>query len=358
MRRSFAAGLLSLGAVAQPVIGQTLDELLTSRTLESVVHPIAAQFLAEEGADLLPEMQKSLATSQLMTALQRQTSPMVLMMRGVGGAMNTPSTQRMQEQAQQAASAGRGGIVGGLIRSTIGLGPSGGTPAAIDAGQAAREMQQAMAEPWVRGIGAARAMAALGDAQAAARFYVACLEMVDADWVPDACLEDILTLGARRALVLLEWMLDNADTVSFMPTDLQPPGAEPDGDRDRDAAPSPGAVQLRATALEGLGALVGSGLLPDDERERAFAKLANYASGRDNEPYFKGAAEGLARSQDARAVRLLDTLSEMRGSPDVRQAALRGLAGGFRDGDAIGRLRRGRRDRHIEVQLRAAHSLD
>ena len=51
-----------------------------------------------------------------------------------------------------------------------------------------REMQQAMAEPWVRGIGAARALAALGDAEAAAQFYVACLQMLarrlGADGVP------------------------------------------------------------------------------------------------------------------------------------------------------------------------------
>ena len=71
-----------------------------------------------------------------------------------------------------------------------------------------------MTEPWVRGIGAARALAALGDAEAAARFYVACLQMLQGDWAPTACLEDIIGLGPRRAEVLLTWMLDNAAALS------------------------------------------------------------------------------------------------------------------------------------------------
>lgn len=208
MSRPLLVAAMVAGPLLAPVAStETLDELLASRALEGVVHPVAAQFLAEEGGASLSEGQRAKAAAQLKVALQRQTNPMMLMMRGMGGAMSTSSMQRMREQTMQSQ---RGGIVGNMVRSAVGIGPSAGATPQIDGAEAEREMQQAMAEPWVRGIGAARAMAALGDAQSAARFYVSCLQMVDADWVPAACLEDIIGLGPRRAEVLLNWMLENA----------------------------------------------------------------------------------------------------------------------------------------------------
>jgi hypothetical protein len=151
-----AAAVVALGVWLAPLAGsaETLDELLASRALESAPHPIAAEFLAGEGA-----------------------------------MMNTPSMQRMQESA-------RGSMAGGLMRSAVGI---GGVGADVDPEQVSREIEQAMAEPWVRGIGAARALAALGDAEAAARFYVACLQTLDEQWAPTACLTDIIALGPRRA---------------------------------------------------------------------------------------------------------------------------------------------------------------
>ena len=184
---------------------ETLDELLASRALESVVHPIAAEFMAAEGAAGLSEQQRSTAVTQLKRALGRQTNAMTLTMRGAAGMMNAPSLQRMRESAQQQMSAG------GLLRSAVGIGPA---MPQLDAEQAQREMEQAMTEPWVRGIGAARALAGLGDAEAAAQFYVACLQMLQGEWAPTACLEDIVGLGPRRAEVLLTWMLDNAATLA------------------------------------------------------------------------------------------------------------------------------------------------
>src|SRR5688572_20848768 len=162
--------LMSLTAAAE-----TLDELLETRALESVVHPLAAEFIAAEGAAGLAEQQRATAIAQLKRALGRQTNPTALTMRGAMGMMNTPSMERMRESAQRSASAG------GLLRSAVGI---GGPGPSIDGAQAEREMQQAMAEPWVRGIGAARALAALGDAEAAARFYVACLQMLSDEWAP------------------------------------------------------------------------------------------------------------------------------------------------------------------------------
>ena len=124
--------------------------------------------------------------------------------------------------------------------------------------------------------------------------------------------------------------------------------------RDADAG---GGAQLTSAALEGLGALIGGGRMEADARERAFATLLRHAAARDNEPYLLGVAEGLARSKDPRAVEWLDKLSGRRTSLDVRQAAQRGLAVGYRDEDAIKALRRELSGKDEELELRAAQVL-
>jgi HEAT repeat protein len=343
------AAVAALCAVWMPCVAaaETLAELLESRALESAVHPIAAEFLAGEGGAALTEQQRATARAQLERSLERQTNPLVLMMRGASGAMSTQSMERMRRSAQGGAA---GGLAGGLLRSAIGLqAPS----IDVDAEQAMRESQQAMAEPWVRGIGGARALAALGDAEAAARFYVACLQMLDGEWAPDACLEDIIGLGPRRGEVLLTWMLDNAAALSSSPLGLD--GFA--GDADEDDAMSGPTAQLKRAALEGLGALIGGGRLAPEARERAFAALVRHAEARDNDAYLLGVAEGFARSKDPRAVVWLERLAGRRVSLDVRQAAQRGLAVGFGDEDAIKALRRELDGRDEELSLRAAQVL-
>ena len=85
--------------------------------------------------------------------------------------------------------------------------------------------------------------------------------------------------------------------------------------------------------------------------------MLRHAAARDNEPYLLGVAEGLARSKDPRAVEWLDKLSGRRTSLDVRQAAQRGLAVGYRDEDAIKALRRELSGKDEELELRAAQVL-
>jgi HEAT repeat protein len=173
--------------------------------------------------------------------------------------------------------------------------------------------------------------------------------MLEAEWAPGACLEDILGLGPRRAEVLLTWMLENAAVV----------GAGPGIGVDADDASEVdlGAAQLRNAALEGLGALIGGARLPADARERAFASLMRYSTGSDNAAYRRGVADGLSRSRDPRAVDTLERLADTRDDPEVRQAALRGLVVGFHDDKAAKKLRRELDDRDPNVQLRAAQAL-
>jgi len=236
------------------------------------------------------------------------------------------------------------------------LGMLGIAPAAppIDANQMQSDMKQAMVDPWVRGIGAAEALVAAGEINAAARFYTSCLQMLQAEWVPGACLEGILDLGPKKAEKLLTWMLQNAEGASM--TNVANFGMEAPKET-KNAPPDQGMVQLRSAALEGLGALVGSGALEAGARERAMAALLAYGDGDANAIYAYGAAKGLGRSRDPRAVAPLRKLAKRRADPNAKQAALHGLAVGFRDPAAIRQLRGELDDRDPEEQLRAAQAL-
>jgi HEAT repeat protein len=178
--------------------------------------------------------------------------------------------------------------------------------------------------------------------------------MLADEWAPTACLEDIIALGPRRAEVLLTWMLDNAEALAQSGSPL---GAISFADEGGGDEGSNGAAQLEGAALEGLGALIGGGRMAEDARERAFATLQRRATARDNDRYLLGVAEGLARSKDPRAVALLEKLAARRNSLDVRQAAQRGLAVGFRDDDAIKALRRELSGKDEDLELRAAQIL-
>ena len=95
-----------------------------------------------------------------------------------------------------------------------------------------------------------------------------------------------------------------------------------------------------------------------EARERAFATLLRHAAARDNEPYLLGVAEGLGALERSARRRVARKSSRgRRTSLDVRQAAQRGLAVGFRDEDAIKALRRELDGKDEELELRAAQVL-
>ncbi|MFN8008779.1 MAG: HEAT repeat domain-containing protein [Terriglobia bacterium] len=156
-------------------------------------------------------------------------------------------------------------------------------------------------------------------------------------------------LGPRRASLVFNWMVDNADTISvsnntMLGAPLPKRGKEP---------PDRSALQLRLFALEGLGGLVGGGQLATETREQTFTKLLSYATGKENEPFYEGAATGLGRTRDPRAVEPLRRLTKD-SRPEIRRAAQNGLAAGFHDEAAIKALRSELGDHDPEAQLRAA----
>lgn len=341
------AAALALLVPAAPALPQEdpLGTLLGERFLAETHNPVAAHFLAHEGAAWLAEEPRAQAVEQVKRALRAQTNVLLLSMQGMTAGMNSDTMRQQQEYARRQASAG------GMFKQAMGMGPR---PPEIDSQQMEREMKQAMADPWVRAVAAAEALAALGDAQAAGRFYMNCLQVLEADWVPDACLEGIVGLGPRRAETLLSWMLDNAVTASLTSGGMF--GAPPP-ERPRNQPPDPGMVQLTNAALAGLGTLAGAGALEADRQEEVIATLLRHAAGKENESFFLGAADGLGRSRDPRAVEPLRRLARHRDPPETKQAALRGLALGFGDEAAIRQLRQELDDRDVDEQLRAAQAL-
>ena len=340
--------LLALASVARA--DERLVELLESGELESAANPVPVNYLLNEGRGKLDSELEAVARDQLTTALRVQTSPMVAMMAGMQGGMNAPTMRNVRERMDKQTTGA------GMLKSTVGamLGMPGigapAPPSQQEVAQAMREMQQGFADPWVRGIEAADAYVALGDAQAAGRFYTSCVGMpFGFDWLTDSCLDGILRLGPARAFVLLNWMVEHPEQGAFGA------GAGVAGDAAIDEGlKASGIALVRNAGLEGLGRLVGNGLLAAAQREQAMGSLFSYAEGKQNKPYFAGAAAGLGASKDPRAIGPLRELAGRGNDDAVREAAAHGLVAGFRDADAMAQVRKLLEDDDAERRFRAA----
>jgi HEAT repeat protein len=340
-----AAVILGLLSSAAAQGGDPLAELLAEGSLARSPNPVPATFLLNEGSRHLRGEERAQALAQLRDALHAQTNILHVMMEGASDMMNSDAVKQQIDYAQK--NSGKTSI----FKSMLGFHPP---PPPVSQAQLAAEAKQAMIDPWVRGIEAARALDQAGDPQGAANFYVNCFQMLQADWVPSACLDGLLGLGPSRAQRVLEWMVDNADSISitagggFMPVPPPP--------RDRNSPPDRAALQLRQFALEGLGTMVGTGQITGEARETALTKLVAYASGKENQVHYLGAAIGLGRSRDPRALDPLRRLAkDFR--RDVRDAAERGLAVAFHDEAAVRELRSDLRGKDVDSQMVAAQAL-
>ena len=363
MRRVLASSLaLSILCTSLPVASagaqpdpaaDPLADLLEARALKETRNPVVASFLAGEGAALVPEELRERALAQLRGALKGQTNTMGLMLAGVSGVMGSDTMKRQQEAAKKLMGPGA------MLGAAVGVMPQ---VQAMSGDQMQREMQEALTDPWVRGIEAAAALEQLGDPNAAARFYVQCLAFLPQAWVPEACLQRILGLGPGRAETLLLWMLAEAESITEAPIGGAAFGLqslEPDeaGKKVKKGDPQPGTIQVRNAALAGLGFLIGRGGLSAERAAAALQQLMGYSQGKSNERYYRGAAAGLGRSRDPRAVEPLRRLAKWRQDPDTKQTALRALAVGFGDEAAKKQLRQELDDSDPEEQLRAAQAL-
>ena len=341
------AGLCAAALAAAAIADDSLTQLLDSRALAQAANPVPVNYLLNEGRGRLSADDDATARDQLVAALRLQTSPIIAMMSGMSGSMNSPTAKAIQRQqmsasqmaAQQAISA-----VGGpdVFQPT--------NPSARQVAQMNQEMRQAMADPWVRGIEAADAYVALGDAQSAGRFYASCVGTpFGIDWLAEDCLNGVLRMGAPRAYVLLTWFVEHPEQAA--------PGGGMFATPQMQAANEPGRVQVRNYGLEGLGRLIGGGQLAPEQATHAFGDLLLFATGADNTAYYIGAANGLGHAKDPRGIDPLRALAAKTKDAKTSDAALRALAVGFDDAAAKESLRKLLDDADDERRFQAAAAL-
>jgi HEAT repeat protein len=311
----------------------SLTQLLDSRALANASNPVPVNYLLNEGRGKLSAADDDAAREQLVAALRLQTSPIIAMMTGLSGSMNTPTGREIQKQTNISTSQ----IAAQQVISVVG-GPDvfqQSLPSQRQVQQMQKETRQAMADPWVRGIEAADAYVALGDAQSAGRFYASCLGTpFGIDWLAEDCLNGVLRMGAPRAYALLTWFVEHPEQAApgggmfAMPQPQKQP------------SDNPSIVQLRSFGLEGLGRLIADGQLGADQMPHAFGDLLLFSGGAGNAGYFVGAAIGLGYAKDPRGIEPLRKLAADSKNPKASDAALRALAIGFNDETALRSLRK------------------
>ena len=321
----------ALAAIPLPpaAAADSIQEMLDADTLSDTDNPVAARYFVEQGRGVLSKEMEDRAVEQLRTSLKRQTSAMGRIMQGVSGMMSGPATQKMQQQAAEMAKPTS--IAKMVIGGVLGVPPPAPGMTQRQGELAQQEMRQGFADPWIRGVEAAKALEEIGEVQAAGQFYVNCIQLVMADWMKDGCLNAILGMGPRRAYVLLSWLAENAEQASIM----RNMGGEANAEQGVDQ----GVVQMRGAALRGLGALIGSDAIKGDDRERALATILRYADGKENAPYNADAATGLGRAGDPRGLPSVKRLAKYRKDEVVVDAARIALASNFKDAGAIKSLR-------------------
>ncbi len=343
LRNAIAASLAAITCTA--AFGDSLQGLLDSGELARSNNPVAATFFAEQASGRLPPGLAAEAGRQLKLSLRHQTDSMSLMMQMAFGNKGGRATQQVMDQSKRAGDPTR--MAFNLALGTAGI--SGATQQQITQRQIQgmhEEMIQGFADPWIRGVEAARALERLGDAQSAGRFYMNCIQIISADWMKDAALNGILDMGGRRAFTLLSWMADNAEKISVMAVmGMGPSNPGQNG-------PEHGTVALRGAALRGLGFLVGSEPLSLEQRAAALARLRRYAAGSENAAYFADAATGLGRTRDPSVLGDLHRLEGWRKDPQVAEAAEAALAVNFHDAAAAGRLRRALHSKNSDEVMR------
>lgn len=319
-----AAIPLPPAAVADPI-----QEMLDADTLSDTDNPVAARYFVEQGRGVLPKEMEDRAVEQLRAGLMRQTNVMGRMMKGMAGMMSGSASQKMQQQAAEMAKPAS--IAKMVIGGALGVAPPMPGITQRQSELVQQEMRQGFADPWIRGVEAAKALEEIGEVQAAGQFYVNCVQLVTADWMKDGCLNAILGMGPRRAFVLLSWLAESAEHASIM--------RNMGGDANAEQGLDQGTVQMRGAALRGLGTLIGSNAIEGEDRERALATILRFADGKENAPYYADAATGLGRAADPRGLSSVQRLAKYRKDEVVVDAARIALASNFKDAGAIKSLR-------------------
>ena len=333
MGERLAAWIMAVAAAAAPAAqrvdpGAALEELVSSGALADTPSPTLLDFLDREGRALLPPELRARAVDQVSEALLADLELNIL---GAASIMDSPFRSMM-------GHAGKGMIdaikPGNLLRSALGVQSRGATEQ--EAHEQAASMQQAMTDPWIRGLAAASALRELGHEKPIMDFFRHCF-MFDA-WsrLSGRCTEGVLELGPETAGWFFADLWDDP-TPPFLEGLMSMAAARgPQGGRSELPRMGP----LEQAALRGLGAVVGSGATDPDQTAAVLEALRAGAGRRQEPATVEAAIDGLARTLRPEAERELRRLWDDGRPKQVRPAARRSLAGAFGDPEAIRQLSR------------------
>jgi hypothetical protein len=311
-----------------------LRRIIDSDALAESPNSILLDYLLNEGRSALPPTLHQRAVDQIVRALRSHTlvDPMQGMNRMMA-AVNPMSQMRggmKNMMKQMGLGALRGATGGGDVM------PGG-------MAQQMHRMQQnldsALIDPWVRGLGAASTLYRAGHGEDAVRFYRGCLTSIGAlvpigsknDWLQDQCIAGALQMSTLDAGGLFADLWDRPhmdfglDFAAF-----GDPGAE-----------MPAMPQVQAVAAHGLGKLVGTGRLTSEQHAGVMQALVRMAGTKKLDlTALTGAVQGLSFAEDRQAVEPLSRLWKKGKPQEIRPVALGGLVAGYRQSDAIKAMRK------------------
>jgi HEAT repeat protein len=197
-------------------------------------------------------------------------------------------------------------------------------------------MDSALIDPWVRGLGAAATLTTAGYTDDASRFYRGCLTSIGSavptgkknDWLQDQCINGALMMGPNYAGALFAELWEEPHmNFGF---DMSAYGAE-----------MPISAEIQAVAAHGLGKLVGSGQLTNQQRSGVMQALVDMVQMKKPDlTALTGGVQGLSFAEDSQAVRPLQTMWKKGKPKEIRPVALGGLVAAYRDPDAIQAMRK------------------
>jgi len=328
--------LIVLTPAASPAASDevALRQIVESGALAESPNSVLLDYLLKEGKDtLIPELHRQ-AVDQIVEALRTQT--LVDPLEGMDEIMSFANPMNMMKRNTKGMMKQMGM---GALRGATG-GGGGMSPAMNNQmQQAQRDMDKALVDPWVRGLGAASTLYQAGYADDAIRFYRGCLTSIGSlvptgqknDWLKDQCIAGALQMKASEAGGLFADLWDNPhmdfgiDLAAF-------------GGQQPEMTPVP---QIQASAALGLGKLVGAGQLSRHQHTAVMQALVNMAGTKKLDlTALTGAVQGLSFAEDPQAVDPL-LRSWKKGKPEeIRPIALGGLVAAYRQPDAIKAMRK------------------
>jgi HEAT repeat protein len=255
---ALAVALVPAVAAAQSVAG-----ILESGSLKSAYNPVLLDYLLEEGADDLPEAQRTQALDQLVTALKQDVEI-------------TPEEQKTA--ALLAASAGLAQLLGGDDVSDVGAA----------AGDATYDV-------WRGWVDSAITLQRAGYVEEADAFFQKCIEIYPYSDLRGRCAIGLAAGKPDEAVARLMALTESSDNSTIN------------------------------AALRLLGRLGGSEGFPTETRAAVVSKLTEFTGGLKKASYGVAACQGLVMTGDPAAVPTLQKLSQGMMNSDFFRCSRRGL---------------------------------